>query len=79
MAYVDVNFGHYQPFHSIPGALWFSLVTITAVGYGELFPAPTLTLPLTPNPNPNPNTKPNPNPNPNPTPTLTPNQASFSP
>ena len=37
-AYVDANFGHYIPYHSIPGALWFSLVTITAVGYGEFFP-----------------------------------------
>ena len=37
-AYVDANFDWYQPFESIPGALWFSLVTITAVGYGEYFP-----------------------------------------
>ena len=36
-AYVDANFDWYQPFESIPGALWFSLVTITAVGYGEYF------------------------------------------
>lgn len=37
-AFVDDNFPTYQAFHSIPGALWFSLVTVTAVGYGEFFP-----------------------------------------